>query len=149
MSENMPTYYYPQLTPAQVQLAFDYVLAVDADDTATVDQLTVDLLPHAGLLVAIAQELVFPVTALGDDIEDVCADSFALNELGVVFLMAIRTWASDCPASAAPAIARCIAHFVCQVFVTDPQEGHRALEVIRDGRVEQARAAHSAVGEHR
>ncbi|MFE9399877.1 hypothetical protein [Streptomyces flavidovirens] len=89
MPENMPTN-CTQLPPAQVQLAFDYVLAVDAGEDDTVDRLAVDLLPHTGLLAAVAEEIVFPVTALSDDTDDINADSFVLDELGVVFLMAIR-----------------------------------------------------------
>lgn len=135
MPENMPTN-CAQLTPAQVQLAFDYVLAVDAGDVAAVDRLAAEILPHTGLRVAIAEELVFPVTALPDDIN---ADSFVLGELGVIFLMAIRAWTHNCPARAAPAIARCIVHFIAQVFVADPKDVARALEVIRDGRLELAR----------
>ncbi|MGW6705485.1 hypothetical protein ACWGDE_11420 [Streptomyces sp. NPDC054956] len=146
MHENMPV--HRALTPAQVQLAFDYVLAVDAADDDAVDRLTVKLLPHIGLLVAIAEELVFPVTALPDDVDDINADSFVLDELGVIFLMAISSWADRCPASAAPDIARCIAHFVAQVFTPEPKDAACALEVIRDGRLELARTVHTA-GTHR
>ncbi|MFD3681959.1 hypothetical protein [Streptomyces sp. NPDC058613] len=146
MHENMPI--NRALTPAQVQLAFDYVLAVDARDDDAVDRLAVEVFPHTGLLVAIAEELVFPVTALPHEIHDINADSFVLDELGVIFLMAIREWAHACPASAAPAIARCIVHFVAQVFTTEPKDVVRALEVIRDGRLELARAVHT-VGGHR
>ena len=147
MPENMPTN-CAQLTPAQVQLAFDYVLAVDAGDVDAVDRLAVEILAHTGLLVAIAEELVFPVTALPHDIDDINADSFVLDEIGVIFLMAIRAWTHACPANAAPAIARCIVHFVAQVFITKPKDVARALEVIRDGRLELARTVHTA-GAHR
>ncbi|MCY0932020.1 hypothetical protein OTB20_38765 [Streptomyces sp. H27-H1] len=60
------------------------------------------------------------MTALPNELVDICADSFVPDELGVLFRMMIRVWASNCPASAAPAIARCIAHFAAQVFATDP-----------------------------
>ena len=142
MHENMPV--HRALTPAQVQLAFDYVLAVDAADNAAVDRLTVKLLPRIGLLVAIAEELVFPVTSLPDDVDDINADSFVLDELGVIFLMAIRALANRCPASAAPDIARCIAHFVAQVLAPEPRNAAHTLEVIRDERLELARAVHPA-----
>ncbi|MFI7178919.1 hypothetical protein [Streptomyces spororaveus] len=146
MYENKPM--NRALTPAQVQLAFDYVLAVDARDNDAVDQVAIELLPHPGLLVAIAEELIFPVTSLPDDVDDINADSFVLDELGIIFLMAIREWAHHCPATAAPAIARCITHFVAQVFITEPKNAARALEVIRDGRLELARAVHTT-GTHR
>ncbi|MFK0050454.1 hypothetical protein ACIQU4_41420 [Streptomyces sp. NPDC090741] len=141
MHENMPI--NRALSPAQVQLAFDYVLAVDARDDDAVDQLAIELLPHPGLLVAIAEELIFPVTALPDDVGDINADSFVLAELGVLFMTAIHMWAHDCPASAAPTIARSIAYFVAQIFIIDPEDVAPALEVIRDRRLELARAVHT------
>ncbi|WP_167739630.1 hypothetical protein [Streptomyces subrutilus] len=52
-------------------------------------------------------------------------------------------WAHDCPASAAPTIARSITHFVAQIFITEPKDVAHALEVIRDGRLELARAVHT------
>ncbi len=121
------------------------MLAVDAGDDDAVDQLVVEILPHTGLLVAVAEEIVFPVTALPDDTDDtddVNADSFVLDELGVVFLMAIRAWSHSCPATAAPAIARCIVHFTAQVLADEPKDVTRALEAMRDERLERARAMH-------
>ncbi|MFI5868298.1 hypothetical protein [Streptomyces sp. NPDC051546] len=142
MHENMPM--NRALSPAQVQLAFDYVLAVDARDDNAVDRLAIELLHHhPGLLVAIAEELIFPVTALPDDAGDINADSFVLAELGVLFTAVIRMWSHDCPASAAPIIARSIAYFVAQIFTIDPEDVAPALEVIRDGRLELARAVHT------
>ncbi|MFG2979463.1 hypothetical protein ACGFYY_41565 [Streptomyces sp. NPDC048331] len=146
MHENMPI--NRALTPAQVQLAFDYVLAVDAGDDDAVDRLAIELLPHPGLLVAIAEELILPMTALPDDVDDINADSFVLDQLGVLFMTAIHMWAHDCPASAAPTIARSITHFVAQIFITEPKDVAHALEVIRDGRLELARAVHTT-GTHR
>ncbi|WP_327310043.1 hypothetical protein OG730_43525 (plasmid) [Streptomyces sp. NBC_01298] len=141
MHENMPI--NRALSPAQVQLAFDYVLALHARDDDAVDRLATELLPHPGLLVAIAEELILPITALPDDVDDINADSFVLDQLGVLFMTAIHMWALDCPSSAAPTIAHSIAHFVAQVFVTEPTDVAHALEVIRDGRLELARAVHT------
>ncbi|MFF4534133.1 hypothetical protein ACFY1P_33290 [Streptomyces sp. NPDC001407] len=147
MPENMPTN-RAQLTPAQVQIAFDYILAVDAGDDDTVDRLAAEILPHTGVLVAIAEEIVFPMTALSDDIYDINADSFVLDELGVIFLMAIRAWAHKCRASAASTIAHCIVHFTAQIFADEPKDVTRTLEAMRDERLERARAVHSTPGAH-
>ncbi|MFI8281218.1 hypothetical protein ACIGBH_41485 [Streptomyces sp. NPDC085929] len=54
--------------------------------------------------------------------------------------------ATSSPASAAPGIARTIAHyFVGQVLADEPKDVIRALEVLRDEYVERARAAEDCV----
>ncbi|MGX4695236.1 hypothetical protein [Streptomyces sp. JNUCC 63] len=97
-----------------------------------------------GLLPGIAELVVFPVTALSDD-TDPCADSFVLDEVGVIYLMAIREGAMHAPAAAAPGIARTIAHFVGQVLADAPTDVVRALQVLRDEQVERARAVVGSV----
>ncbi|THA30676.1 hypothetical protein [Streptomyces sp. A1547] len=52
-----------------VQLGFDYVLAVGAEDDATAARLAPEVEQLPGLLPAIAELVVFPVTALADDSE--------------------------------------------------------------------------------
>ncbi|MFD7916863.1 hypothetical protein ACFV30_40305 [Streptomyces sp. NPDC059752] len=79
-------------------------------------RLAPEVAQSSGLLPAIAELIVFPVTALSDD-TDPCAESFVLDEVGVIYLMAIREWATHAPAAAAPGSARTIAHFVGQVIV--------------------------------
>ncbi|MFD4144209.1 hypothetical protein [Streptomyces sp. NPDC058572] len=109
----------PSLPPHLVQLGFDYGLAVEAGDDTTAARLAPEVEQLPGLLPAIAELAVFPVTALSDDTEP-CADSFVLDEVGVIYLMAIREWATHAPAAAAPGIARAIAHFVGQVLADAP-----------------------------
>jgi hypothetical protein len=92
-----------------------------------------------GLLPGIAELVVFPVTALSDG-TDPCADSFVLDEVGVIYLMAIREWAAHAPAAAAPGIARTIAHFVGQVLADAPTDVVRTLQALRDEQVARARA---------
>ncbi|MFJ1730811.1 hypothetical protein [Streptomyces sp. NPDC088254] len=79
------------------------------------------------------------MTALSDDTEP-CADSFVLDEVGVIYLMAIREWATHAPATAAPGIARTIAHFVRQVLADAPKDVVPALRALRDEQVARARA---------
>ncbi|AWN24873.1 hypothetical protein [Streptomyces sp. NEAU-S7GS2] len=93
--------FIPSLPPRLVQLGFDYVLAVEAGNDVQAAQLASEVQQLPGLLPAIAELIVFPVTALTDD-TDPCADSFALDEVGVIYLMAIHGWATDAPAAAAP-----------------------------------------------
>ncbi|OEJ30077.1 hypothetical protein [Streptomyces subrutilus] len=123
----------PSLPPHLVQLGFDYVLAVEAGDDVHAARLAPEVAQLSGLLPAIAELIVFPVTVLSDD-GDPCADSFVLDEVGVVYLMAIREWATHAPAAAAPGIARTIAHFVGQVLADAPTDVLRALQALRDNR---------------
>ncbi|MFK0050536.1 hypothetical protein ACIQU4_41850 [Streptomyces sp. NPDC090741] len=128
------------LPPHLVQLGFDYVLSVEAGDAVAAARLAPEVERLSGLLPAIAELVVFPVTALSDDTEP-CADSIALDEVGVLYLMAVRDWATATPASAAPGIARTIAHFVGQILADEPKDVVRALEVLRHEYVERARVA--------
>lgn len=129
----------PSLPPRLVQLGFDYVLAVETGDDATTARFAPEVEQLPGLLPAIAELVVFPVTALSDD-TDPCADSFVLDEVGVIYLMAIREWATHAPATPAPGIARTIAHFVGQVLAAAPTDVVRALQELHDEQVARARA---------
>lgn len=129
----------PSLPPRLVQLGFDYVLAVEAGDDVQAARLAPEVEQLPGLLPGIAELVVFPVTALSDDTEP-CADSFVLDEVGVIYLMAIRAWATHAPAAASPGIARTIAHFVGQVLAAAPTDVLRALQELRDEQVARARA---------
>ncbi|MCL7496080.1 hypothetical protein M8I34_32450 [Streptomyces sp. MCA2] len=141
--------FVPSLPPRLVQLGFDYVLAVEAGDDVQAERLASEVQQLPGLLPAIAELIVFPVTALSDD-TDPCADSFALDEVGVIYIMAIHGWATHAPAAAAPGIARTIAHFVGQVLADAPTDVVQALQALRDEQVERARTvAASVVALHR
>ncbi|MFF1496637.1 hypothetical protein [Streptomyces sp. NPDC058304] len=59
----------PFLPSHLVQLGFDYVLAVETKDDATASRLAPEVEQLPGLLPAIAELVVFPVTALSDDTE--------------------------------------------------------------------------------
>jgi hypothetical protein len=116
----------------------------------TVTKLAVKIHPYPWLLAAVAERIVFPVTALSEDTDDLNADSFVLDELGVIFLMAIRQWSHLCPVSAVPAIARCIVHFTAVVLADEPHNVTRTLEAMRDEHLVLAAVqALSATGTHR
>ncbi|MFF9309234.1 hypothetical protein [Streptomyces sp. NPDC014777] len=129
----------PQLPSHLVQLGFDYVLTVEVGDDATAARLAPEVEQVPGPLPAIAELIVFPVTALSYD-TDPCADSFVLDEVGVIHLMAIREWATHAPTAPAPGIARTIAHFVGPVLADAPTDVVRALPELRDEQVARARA---------
>ncbi|MEU3557796.1 hypothetical protein [Streptomyces fragilis] len=84
------------LPPHLVRLGFDYVLAVAAGDDGTAARFTPEVGQLPGLLPVIADLVVFPVTALSGD-TDPCTDSFVLDEVGVLYLAAIRAWAAHAP----------------------------------------------------
>ena len=111
---------------------------METGDDVQAARLAPEVRRQPGLLPSIAELIVFPVTALAVD-TDLCADSFVLDEVGVIYLQAIHTWAKEDPA--APGIADTIAHFVCQVFTDDPADDIRRLEAMRDEWVARARAA--------
>lgn len=140
--------FIPSLPPRLVQLGFDYVLAVEAGDDVPAARLSSEVQQLPGLLPAFAELIVFPVTALSDD-TDPCADFFALDEVGVIYLMAIHGWATDAPAAAAPGIARTIAHFTGQILAKQTQDVARTLQAMRNEHLERARAAHSVAGANR
>ncbi|MER0450072.1 hypothetical protein ABR738_36960 [Streptomyces sp. Edi4] len=78
---------------------------------------------------------------------DLCADSFALDEVGCVLLSALRDWARDSPTTAVPGIARSIIRFMVSI-VPHPDHENTAdtLEVSRDAHLA---VAHAANGAHR
>ncbi|MGW7529707.1 hypothetical protein [Streptomyces sp. NPDC054783] len=84
------------LTPEQVERGFDYLLALQMGGGAAVaGQAEAD--PElAFILLRLAEDIVWPVTAVGGD-TDPCADSFVLDEVGCVLLSALRDWARDSP----------------------------------------------------
>ncbi|MER7117663.1 hypothetical protein ACFQL8_15095 [Streptomyces goshikiensis] len=90
-------------------------------------------------MLAIAELVVFPVTALSDDTEP-CADSFALDKVGVTCLTAIRQCASHvlggCRAGERPHHR----DFVGRVLADAPTDLLRALQALRDEQVEGPRA---------
>ena len=127
----------PSLPPHLVQLGLRLRPGRGDRRRATAARLAPEVEQLPGLLPAIAELIVFPVTALSDD-TDPCADSFVLDEVGVIYLMAIREWATHAPVTAAPGIARTIAHFVGQVLADAPKDVAPALRALRDEQVARA-----------
>ncbi|MEU7038852.1 hypothetical protein ABZ958_35055 [Streptomyces sp. NPDC046237] len=136
------------LTPGQVERGFDYLLALQMGGGGAVAGRAEADPELAFILLRLAEDIVWPVTAVDAD-ADLCADSFALDEVGCVLLSALRDWARDAPTTAVPGIARSIIRFMVSV-VPDPDHEDFAdtLEASRDAHLAVAHAVLSAPGAH-
>ncbi|MEU9983614.1 hypothetical protein [Streptomyces sp. NPDC050856] len=138
------------LTPEQVERGFDYLLALQTGG-GTYAAGRVEATPElAFILLRLAEDIIWPVTAVDGEAADLCADSFVLDEVGCVLLSALRDWARDSPTTAVLGIARSIIRFMVSV-VPDPDHEDFAdtLEASRDAHLALAHAVHSAPGAHR
>jgi hypothetical protein len=137
------------LTPEQVERGFDYLLALQLGGAASVAGRAEADPELAFVLLRLAEDIVWPVTAV-DGEADLCADSFALDEVGCVLLSALRDWGRDSSSTAVLGIARSIIRFAVNV-IPDPDHADTAdtLETMRDERLVLAHAVHSAPGAHR
>ncbi|MFD7674916.1 hypothetical protein [Streptomyces anulatus] len=108
------------LTPMQAERGFDYLLALQmGSDAAVAGRAQAD--PElAFVLLRLAEDIIWPVTAVDEESTDPCADSFALDKVGCALLSALRDWARDSPTTAAPGIARSIIRFTVNV-IPDPE----------------------------
>ncbi|MFJ6805709.1 hypothetical protein ACIQRK_06630 [Streptomyces anulatus] len=137
------------LTPEQVERGFHYLLALQMGGGAAVTGRAEADPQLAFVLLRLAEDIIWPVTAVDEETTDPCADSFALNEVGCVLLSALRDWARDSPTTAALGIARTIIRFTVDV-IPDPDNEDTAttLETMRDEHRERARMVHPTVGAH-
>ncbi|MEE1753027.1 hypothetical protein [Streptomyces sp. SP18CS02] len=138
------------LTPEQVERGFDYLLALQMGGGAAVAGRAEADPELAFVLLRLAEDIIWPVTALDED-ADLCADSFVLDEVGCVLLSALRDWARDSPTTAVPGIARSIIRFIENVIPDPDDHGdtRATLEAMRDEHLSLPHAAHSAPGAHR
>ena len=137
------------LTPGQVERGFDYLQVLQMGSVAPVAGRAEADPELALVLLRLAEDIVWPVTAL-DGEADPCADSLALDEVGCVLLSALRDWARNSPSTAVLGISRSIIRFAVNV-IPDPDHADTAdtLETMRDERLVVAHAVHSAPGAHR
>lgn len=98
------------------------------------------------LLIDVAERIVTPITALPTaDEGDPCADSFALEALGRVFLTTLRAEDDRCP-WAMPGIARAIIRFVEEILTEDGQNVAKPLEQLKAAILRQAHDVCGAPG---
>ncbi|MFF8557176.1 hypothetical protein ACF058_30705 [Streptomyces sp. NPDC015501] len=132
------------LTPEEVDLAFDYLIALQMGGGSYASGRTPATPELAFLLLRLAENIVFPVTGVLGDGEP-HADSFALGEVGCTLLSALRGWTRDSPATAVLGIARSIIHFVENVIPDPDDHGdtRATLETMRDEQLKWARTMQS------
>ncbi|GGK31611.1 hypothetical protein GCM10011583_74310 [Streptomyces camponoticapitis] len=137
------------LTPEQVELGFDYLLALQMGGGAAVAGRAEADPELAFVLLRLAEDIVGPATAVDGEAE-LSADSFALDEVGCALLSVVRDWARDSPVTAVPGIARSIIRFTVNV-IPDPGNPDTAdtLEAMCDEHLVLAHSVHSAPGAHR
>ncbi|MEV6731344.1 hypothetical protein [Streptomyces sp. NPDC051364] len=107
------------MTPAAVMSAFSYLRAVQAGDAEATSAFVAAEPRMPMLLVDVAEQIVVPVTALpGQDDDEPCADTFALEALGHVFTAALHAWQQAGP-GAAQGIAQAVIGFITEVLTED------------------------------
>ncbi|MFE1199950.1 hypothetical protein ACFW6E_45935 [Streptomyces olivaceoviridis] len=109
------------MTPHEAISAFSCLRAVQADDTGAAREFAGAEPRMPELLVDAATRIVVPITALpGPEAGEPCANTFALEALGRVFVTSLRIWAQ-----AGPDTAEGIARAVIDVI------GHLSARVAR------------------
>ncbi|MFJ1930391.1 MULTISPECIES: hypothetical protein [unclassified Streptomyces] len=134
------------MTPHAVVSAFNYLRAIEADDTEAAAEFAAAEPQMAALLVQVAERVVIPVTTLShQEQEDVpCDDSFALFELGLCFLATLRSWHEQAGADAAPGIALALIRFATQILTENHENVADVLHQLNAVALGQAMEAHPA-----
>ncbi|CAM5655676.1 hypothetical protein [Streptomyces canarius] len=115
------------MTPHEAISAFSYLRAVQAYDVDAAREFASAEPRMPELLVDVAERIVVPVTALpGPEAGEPCADTFALEALGRVFVTSLRIWAQAGP-DTAESIA-CAVIDLAQQFLTEDHEEDCANE---------------------
>ncbi|WP_338930394.1 hypothetical protein WEB32_00235 [Streptomyces netropsis] len=124
--------------------AFNYLRAVQADDVDAAREFAGAEPRMPEHLVDVAMRIVVPVTALpGPNAGEPCADTFALEALGRIFVTTLRTWAQAGP-DAAEGTARSAIDFTLQLLTEDHKNVADALHQLEAVGVRQALDAHPA-----
>ncbi|MFH9090768.1 hypothetical protein [Streptomyces sp. NPDC017673] len=132
------------MTPHAAISAFSYLRAVQADDADAAREFAGAEPRMPELLVDAATRIVVPVTALpGPHVAEPCADTFALEALGRVFVTSLRTWAQAGPETA-EGIARAVIDFAQQFLTEDHENVADTLRQLEAVGVSQALDAHPA-----
>ncbi|MFC9431661.1 hypothetical protein [Streptomyces sp. NPDC056987] len=134
------------LTPEEVELAFEYLLAVQNPHghavTAICDR-TKGVPEPAFLLMQLAEDILRPVTDLAVD-ADLCADSFALHEVGNILLAMLEEWTRECLPSSLWGIANTIIRFTENVLRKEGEDIVDTLKTMLAEHLALAAAFHSA-----
>ncbi|KUN17687.1 hypothetical protein AQJ11_38005 [Streptomyces corchorusii] len=132
------------MTPPAAISAFSYLRAVQADNADAAREFASAEPRMPELLVDTATRIVVPVTALpGPEAGEPCADTFALEALGRVFITSLRIWAQAGP-DTAEGIARAVIDFAQQFLTEDHEDVADTLRQLEAVSVGQALDAHPA-----
>ncbi|MEU9455038.1 hypothetical protein [Streptomyces sp. NPDC048277] len=132
------------MTPDAAISAFSYLRAVQADDAEAAREFASGEPRMPELLVDVVERIVVPVTTLpGSEAGEPCADTFALEALGRVFVTSLRTWAQAGP-DTAEGIARSVVDFALQFLTEDHEDVADTLRQLEAVGVGQALDAHPA-----
>ena len=131
---------YTPLTPYEVELAFEYLLAVQNPEgdgvSALIESTHAEPVP-AFMLLRLAKEIIRPVTDLADD-ADPNADSFVLHEVGNILLAALEEWTRECLPSALFGIANIILGFAEDILRKEGEDIVDTLKTMRTEHLERA-----------
>ncbi|HEY9327538.1 MAG TPA: hypothetical protein VIS09_04780 [Streptomyces sp.] len=132
------------LIPEEVDLAFDYLLALQMGGGNYASGRTSATPELAFPLLRLAENIVFPVTGVLGDGEP-HADSFAQDEVGCILLSALRDWTRDSPLRPCWASPSSIIRFVENVIPDPGDQGdaRATLGTMRDEHVKWARTVQS------
>ncbi|MFI2078147.1 MULTISPECIES: hypothetical protein [Streptomyces] len=132
------------MTPDAAISAFNYLRAVQADDTVAAAEFAGAEPRMPMLLVDVAEQIVVPSTALpGPDVAVPCDDAFAPEALGRVLITTLRSWAQAGP-DAAQGIAHAVIDFAAQILTEDHEDIADILRQLEADGVGKALDAHSA-----
>jgi hypothetical protein len=132
------------MAPHEAISTFSYLRAVQADDGDAAHEFARVAPRMPELLVDAAERIVVPVTAPpGPEAGEPCADTFALEALGRVFVASLRTWAQAGP-DTAEGIARVVIDFAQQFLTEDHEDVADTLRQMEAVGVGQALDAHPA-----
>jgi hypothetical protein len=134
------------LTPQEVELAFEYLLAVQDPSehavSAIVDRTNAVPTPTY-LLMRLAEDIIRPVTDVAAD-ADLGADSFALDEVGGVLPATLEEWTRECVPSALWGVANTIIRFTENLLRREGEDIVDTLKMMRAEHLAMAAAFHGA-----
>ncbi|MFI9587052.1 hypothetical protein ACIHCQ_35745 [Streptomyces sp. NPDC052236] len=100
---------FPRFTAHTVMAAFNYIRAVEAEDTAAAAEVTTQEPELPQMLLPLAERLIIPVTRqIYFETIDLCVSTLALDQLGGALLDTLAFWEGQ----AGPQVTEFLAHAV-------------------------------------
>ncbi|MET8481865.1 hypothetical protein ABZV68_32530 [Streptomyces clavifer] len=134
---------YTPLPPYEVELACEYLLAVQNPEvdgvSALIESTHAEPMPTF-ILLRLSEDIIRPVTDLADD-ADPNADSFVLHKVGDILLAALEEWTRSCLPSALFDIAHIILGFAEGILRKEGKDIIDTLKTMRTEHLERATLA--------